>query len=424
MENANSIQKRIWEIAEVSRLFMNMRGRLQKLTKENPTVQIKIGKIQVNIGKLLPKNSDNPNDDPLEKIFYIEELAKHIMEENYGELSLSIINIVIKNKEDILNILKTKGLDGKSDDDIKSKLIELLIPDKLVGTQQTNNNLPTSISDQIKNEIDKLGLTKLPIDESKVASKLKEFKECADRRSNEIKNELSNDHNEDTSKGVKEWKETKELIKNKCKVYLPNLKEQIEKEYLLHSTVQRTIPFLVEIANAKSGVEVSNILEQAAEPVGTYKLKYDRFMLSINGFVGVALGGESFSVENVNQDRENSIILSGFAPIGIHAAGPIKKICLECSFGLFVSIFDFGVLVSKNYDDSSVDSQPNVGFTQLFSPGIFATFGHKWFGPLVIGGGVFKTPDLLKQVGQDGKDISVIRYQGFISVDIPIFHFY
>ena len=187
--------------------------------------------------------------------------------------------------------------------------------------------------------------------------------------------------------------------------------------YPMPPTLQRALPVLAEMANAKTSKDVASTLEAATAPVGSYASKYERSVIAINAMLGVSGGSE--------WDGANSAAgtLGGFAPVGIHATVPLKPDVFHA--GLLVSILDIGALTQARLSGSdSISQAPNVGVAQVFSPGLFATLGL--FGsPFVLGLGGEITPALRTQTEANGsnRDVPSLRLGGFLALDVPLFPF-
>jgi hypothetical protein len=175
--------------------------------------------------------------------------------------------------------------------------------------------------------------------------------------------------------------------------------------------------FLAEVASAKSADDAQKAFEAAAEPVGAWRQKRGKHhsALTINGYVGVQGGGEWLSGHDVASSRAWQGGL--FAPIGFEAS---KGFCKDSSIGVLLSVIDLGALV--DFRDGT-NANPNVGFRQVFSPGLYALYGLP-IGPITAGGGVSLAPEL-RSVNLNGgtltQDVNAIRLSVFFAVDVTIF---
>ncbi|MCA9618336.1 MAG: hypothetical protein KC731_04925 [Myxococcales bacterium] len=195
------------------------------------------------------------------------------------------------------------------------------------------------------------------------------------------------------------------------------------------------LPFIVELANAKSSGEVAAAMDAFAAPLGTYEVKYRRPLIALNALVGAFAGGERLDESGVSR---TSGFIAGFAPVGFHGTIPVRYDggagCVH--FGLMLSLLDLGALTTYRFDaelngkldDVEGDPEeaakakkaPTIGFGQVFSPGAFLTVGIAG-SPFIVGGGVSLSPEL-REVTQDDitTDVAVLRAGAFVAVDVPI----
>jgi hypothetical protein len=194
----------------------------------------------------------------------------------------------------------------------------------------------------------------------------------------------------------------------------------------LPPAIEKTLPLVVEIASAKSSQDVASALEVAAAPAGSYKAKYERREIAVNAFLGGSVAGEVLP-------NTNAVGVAGlFAPVGVHATLPLSSMFHG---GVFVSVVDLGALTETRLTTTNdVASKTNVGFAQVFSPGMFLTLGM--FGsPFVLGAGAAVTPqlrskNLLDAQGNQipdaqgnpstGSDVASVRVGGFLAFDLTI----
>ncbi|MDH5256813.1 MAG: hypothetical protein OEX07_02360 [Gammaproteobacteria bacterium] len=193
-------------------------------------------------------------------------------------------------------------------------------------------------------------------------------------------------------------------------------------------TVKAALPFITELASAQSAQEVSTVIQAAAAPVGSYKMKQRRKMTSITAFAGLAIGKEQY-INTDSTDKDNSFVRSIFVPVGLHMSFPIFKSQFLSkkldwannnkfrSAGLFLSAIDLGTFVA--WREATYDSQDSVKLFHILSPGIYGTLHVA--GPGVVGVGMSATPKLLEN--ETGRDISVWRAHVFVAIDLTLFPF-
>jgi hypothetical protein len=179
---------------------------------------------------------------------------------------------------------------------------------------------------------------------------------------------------------------------------------------------------------------VAAALDAYAAPIGSYKAKYRRTAWMLNGMVGVLGGYETINTHDVSG---GSAIFGGFAAVGLHVTTPVGPYGADNFFhvGALFSLLDLGALTTRRFDqeldrdsgDSTPDepppeasAQPELSFTQVFSPGGYLTLGIG-SSPLVFGVGVSYAPEL-RTVTDSGSEFkaSALRYGAFLAVDVPI----
>jgi|GEM_PF-5681205 len=179
--------------------------------------------------------------------------------------------------------------------------------------------------------------------------------------------------------------------------------------------LRKYLPLITEFANAKSSEEVATILETAAAPVGSYRVKYEHGLVSINAFLGVGGGCEFPAKKGYNG---NAIYGSFVSPVGLQVAWP-NSCCWNKYLGVLVPIIDIGPYLSLEGKEKDINVAPNLSFKQVFAPGVYFTLGPWKKTPLAFGFGGSYTPFL--EVTGDGTPVATWRAQAFIAVDIPIF---
>lgn len=201
------------------------------------------------------------------------------------------------------------------------------------------------------------------------------------------------------------------------------IKEKLGNE--LDKKVQKYLPFVVEIAAAKTADDVKHTLESFAAPVGAGRAKRgtDRRTVTLTAFVG-ATGGLEWAYRS---DGPTNRSLQGglFMPVGIDFN---KGFCDSFSVGGFVSLVDIGALATfrEKAEDSgagtTVESAPQVGLKQVFSPGAYLVLGWDRF---AFGVGASLSPELRK-ISMDGalvENASSLRFGVFAAIDVTIFPF-
>lgn len=208
--------------------------------------------------------------------------------------------------------------------------------------------------------------------------------------------------------------------------------------------LQRYGSFLLNILSAKEASEVEAALNELV-PKGSYMVKNTkRFTMSLSAHPGILLGQET--VKKYPVDNSGNIIpgsskkpfhsfsAAPYLPIGIDFSfHPMSKNKLKAraqqnkhgSMNIGIQLVDLGAVLNYRLNsDTTVDSSPEIGFKQFFSPGAQVMW-HFNNSPVVVGAACNYTPDLRK-IAQDGftYKANAVRYGVFVAVDVTFFHFF
>jgi hypothetical protein len=196
---------------------------------------------------------------------------------------------------------------------------------------------------------------------------------------------------------------------------------------------QKFLALILEIGSAQSSNEVAAIFDAYAAPLSTYELKYEKPMVTINGFLGV-LGGW----EHTNHDDQFWGTYAGamFAPVGVHATSPVFGGSMH--LGVLIGLLDLGAITSFRTSGNTtgtlsaastsdqtksvtVGTAPQIGFDQIFSPGAYLTVAPIRKSPFVAGLGLSLSPRLRRITqGQAVEEASALRFGFFLSFDVPV----
>jgi hypothetical protein len=205
----------------------------------------------------------------------------------------------------------------------------------------------------------------------------------------------------------------------------------------IFTKVKAALPFATQLARAESADEVATVLEAAAAPVGSYRLKTRKPMVSLTGFVGAAGGFEHLTGQSWGTP------LSVFAPLGLHASLPIRGGKLG-SWGVMLSVLNLGNLVSERLDNdlertagnttTKVDAAQSESLLSVFSPGVLVT--KSIAGPFNAGLGVQVVPSARNVTSTTMTDVggvmtntidtdrrAAIQIMLFVGVDVTILAF-
>jgi hypothetical protein len=172
----------------------------------------------------------------------------------------------------------------------------------------------------------------------------------------------------------------------------------------------RLSSFAVEVGQAKDASSAKTAFENFAAPVGSYRQKRtaSHATFSLNAYVGLTGGYESAGGSN------------GWVYGPIAAVGP-EVVFSPKPIGLFVQLIDIGALASFSAGNSAVDSRPEVGWQQVFAPGLFLIFPIKG-APFTIGAGVSKAAKLRSLSGSNPPtQVDASRLSAFVAIDLPLF---
>lgn len=180
------------------------------------------------------------------------------------------------------------------------------------------------------------------------------------------------------------------------------------------------LAFLADLAQSPSPEAVRSALMAYAAPPATFLTKRSRSRLTIylNAYLGGAIG-----VEGVRHSGAwmNSLAAAPYLPVGIEIDSPrLPRIrCLgRLTVGLLLQVVDLGALASwRLAGDDTVSRTPEVGITQVFSPGAYLLI-HLADLPVTLGGGMAYTPSLR---AIESTDVTARRLGGFIAFDVPLF---
>lgn len=193
---------------------------------------------------------------------------------------------------------------------------------------------------------------------------------------------------------------------------------------------QKYTPLVTELASAKSSADVSTALQAAAAPADSYRAKYQRGQVALNGLVGAFVGAELPNKPNnaALGNAKDSGAFAGFAPVGIEGTVPVSN---SFYLGLMGSVIDLGALTTARFKTeastgNNVTTTTNVTFGQVFSPGGYVVIGL-FKSPLVLGGGVSYAPSLrtLEATDTTGnviatEKISAVRAGVFLAADVTL----
>lgn len=185
--------------------------------------------------------------------------------------------------------------------------------------------------------------------------------------------------------------------------------------------------FLATLIKAEDGDELEAVLENAALPVQSYRLKRKKgaFNMTINMYPGAAIGSEFF-VEEVKDDNEikGGFLIAPTVPVGV---GFNWGVCNGHSFSVFFPIIDIGAVAALRIQNN-VSKLPELKWDNVLSPGFQLQWGMK-NSPLAIGIGGQFGPALRKVTPDPKNPTAIIKDKNFrvaltMTVDVPVFSFF
>lgn len=217
----------------------------------------------------------------------------------------------------------------------------------------------------------------------------------------------------------------------------------------------RSLSFVIDAAEADTPEEFKAALDAASAPLGGWRLKYQRFTVSLGALAGAGVGTEFLLAATDQRDRALGVYTSPHAMLGVDFAGPVSvrgRRDKPWAMGGFVSVLDLGNVASfrvagdvedkddledEEGDEEGAAETPNIGFAQVFSPGVFWRVSIART-PITFGLGLSASPNLRlyrreedegdsPDISDDGlfdaRDSWVLRFGAFVAVDVTLLPF-
>jgi hypothetical protein len=195
----------------------------------------------------------------------------------------------------------------------------------------------------------------------------------------------------------------------------------------LEGKILKLLPFVIDVAEAKTADDVQRSLEAAAAPIGGGRAKRGatRRTIAVTALAGATLGGEiSYATKGASDAGWQGGL---FVPVGVDLTWGVGEIY---SVGFFLSVIDLGALASFRAKDdvtsegttATVEKSPQIGWEQVVSPGLYFEWG---IDRITLGAGVSMTPSL-REVTADGVKLdsaNALRFGVFAAIDVTIFPF-
>ena len=361
----------------------------------------------------------------------------------------------------------------KSSLDALNQIYELALPNDqstLKTVQGLTINLLDAYSAVLEKDYDAIVMNVIPVADSLLElsfkQKVKDLKLKAASNDTlgrgEIVNKILDQKIDLTNKSKKELKKqlTKEQKKELRKVFkkplvrqeknawalqLDTLLEEKENKIRKMHEIFKYGAFLAAVVESKDADEIKKAIQAVALPAGSYSIKRRTFRnISLNSYPGITGGMELASNTGNNSWAPNF----GFtAPIGLAVSWGYQtkidgykyftkrnyrrrversdklagnRFLSGHSGTLYLPLIDLGAVVLFRLDNSQDALPENVGFQQIFSPGIMYAHGLPDL-PISIMGGVQVSPQLRK-IGEE--KANSFRFNVSVVVDLPLANFH
>ena len=185
--------------------------------------------------------------------------------------------------------------------------------------------------------------------------------------------------------------------------------------------------FMATIVQAKNSDEVEQAIEAIALPAGSSRIKRESpFNVSLNSYVGAFMGREIVDKANNNPyiNSYGATAVIGVAISEAHSFLFIPGDCFFFSTSAFISLVDLGAITAYRVTNDSTQSIPTIQLKDIFSPGLFLSFGIDKT-PLSLNFG-YQVGPLLRRIqsSQGSFTNAYSRWSFSICVDIPLVDFY
>lgn len=177
--------------------------------------------------------------------------------------------------------------------------------------------------------------------------------------------------------------------------------------------------FMATVSEARSSDEMAAAIEAFAYPAGSSRLKkHSEMSVGLNAYPGLGLRGDLF-----DGTTEGSFYIP--ASLGFAFNKGLKNNWGSLSF--YAPVIDVGALFAFRFKDNSTSISPQIKWENIVSPGGYLVYGVGHDLPLALGVGGQFAPSLKKVLPNGDVEIDAsrrFRPNVFLTVDIPITHFY
>jgi hypothetical protein len=195
-------------------------------------------------------------------------------------------------------------------------------------------------------------------------------------------------------------------------------------EVKVDAKVLRYVSFAASLASASNSEEVATALRTASAPVGSYRTKRNQVggwgpgTISLVGYLGLSGGAEGIGSIPSSKD-------AAFAGVALPVGFEVSLGHPWGAVSAFASILDLGNLASVRLGGpDSIEAAPELGWEQVFAPGLFVVFNATRNIPLSVGVGLQAVQNLRESNTDTGSSrVDVVRFGAFIGVDATLFQF-
>lgn len=185
--------------------------------------------------------------------------------------------------------------------------------------------------------------------------------------------------------------------------------------------------FMANMVEADSPEEVQNILNSTALPAGSSSIKKNsKFNIAIGGYLGASMFNKQVFTKDTGFVWNSKVTVT--APIGVSFSLGLQPSWFPKmgSITTTLVLFDIGAIVDYQLSDDATSVESKITLENIFSPGIFLSYGLAWNIPISIGANFQYGPGLFKI---DDNNTAVVNSPswriGFtIAVDIPFYNLY
>ena len=192
------------------------------------------------------------------------------------------------------------------------------------------------------------------------------------------------------------------------------------------AAVAKLINLGANLIEAETSEEFKSVLYAATEPVGSYVTKRQiGSHVTLGAYVGAIAGGER--IQGPGGDAWQGHV--GVAlPVGIEFSWGyshgIERESNCCSFGIFVSPLDFGLVANYRVEGlfgRATSTEPaQIGWQQIFAPSIYLVLGLFEDIPLAVAGGLQYAPQA--RVHPEIEDpVDALRLSIMVAIDVTLF---